>query len=158
MLKIILPPNAFLDDYILNVEFYKIAGVSKNAFNFWSKAQIATYQGSRTIFLRKKTLPKKHLAATQKCADLSGFALASAFCSFTTLSPSHLVATNGSKIYDLLEIKEICGVKLVNLRAFYDFLGLGYDKFIYIEKCHFFSPAPLEKRIKITPTLCVGYY
>ncbi|EAI3179690.1 cysteine permease, partial [Campylobacter jejuni] len=26
------------------------------------------------------------------------------------------------------------------------------------EKCHFFSPAPFEKRIKITESMCVGYY
>ncbi|HDW9248526.1 TPA: cysteine permease, partial [Campylobacter jejuni] len=25
-------------------------------------------------------------------------------------------------------------------------------------KCHFFSPAPFEKRIKITESMCVGYY
>ncbi|MFC2491472.1 MAG: cysteine permease, partial [Campylobacter curvus] len=27
-----------------------------------------------------------------------------------------------------------------------------------IEKCKFFSPAPFEKRIKLTDTLCLGYY
>ncbi|EAH8344989.1 cysteine permease, partial [Campylobacter coli] len=27
-----------------------------------------------------------------------------------------------------------------------------------IEKCHFFSPTPFEKRIKITESMCVGYY
>ncbi|EAH5015916.1 cysteine permease, partial [Campylobacter coli] len=26
------------------------------------------------------------------------------------------------------------------------------------EKCHFFSPTPFEKRIKITESMCVGYY
>ncbi|EAI0859889.1 cysteine permease, partial [Campylobacter coli] len=25
-------------------------------------------------------------------------------------------------------------------------------------KCHFFSPTPFEKRIKITESMCVGYY
>ncbi|EAI1874575.1 cysteine permease, partial [Campylobacter coli] len=24
--------------------------------------------------------------------------------------------------------------------------------------CHFFSPTPFEKRIKITESMCVGYY
>lgn len=158
MLKITLPPNAFLDDYVLNAEFHRLAGISKNAYKFWKNAFAASYSGSRFVFLHKNHILKKHSEALAKCSDLSGFTLASAFCSFTTLSPSHLVEKNGSQIYKILEFKELCGVKFVNLRAFYDFLGLDYDKFIYIEKCHFFSPAPLEKRIQITPTLCVGYY
>ena len=119
---------------------------------------MARYSGSRTIFLRKDSLPLKYAPNIYECDDLSGFVLASAFCSFTTLSPSHLVAKNNSQVYHLLEIKELCGVKLVNLKRFYDDLKLSYDKYIYIEKCHFFSPTPLEKRIKLTSSLCVGYY
>lgn len=158
MLKIILPPNAFLDDYVLNAEFHKLAGISKNAFKFWKHTLSASYQGTRTIFLHKAHILAKYKTILAQCTNLSGFTLASAFCSFTTLSPSHLVKKNGSQIYKLLEIKELYGVKLVNLKAFYDFLHLSYEKYIYIEKCHFFSPAPLEKRIQITPSLCVGYY
>lgn len=158
MLKITLPPNAFLDDYVLNAEFHKLAGISKNAFKFWKNALVASYQGTRIIFLHKNHILSKHQEALKLCSDLSGFTLASAFCSFTTLSPSHLVKKNGSQIYKLLELKELCGVKFVNLKAFYDSLGLSYEKYIYIEKCHFFSPTPLEKRIQITPSLCVGYY
>lgn len=158
MLKITLPPNAFLDDYVLNAEFHKFAGISKNAYKFWKNALAANYSGTRIVFLHKAHILQKHQNALNQCTNLSGFTLASAFCSFTTLSPSHLVAKNGSQIYKLLEIKELCGVKLVNLKAFYDFLNLSYEKYIYIEKCHFFSPTPLEKRIQITPSLCVGYY
>ncbi|NDJ27356.1 cysteine permease [Campylobacter sp. MIT 12-8780] len=158
MTSLILPPNAFLDEYVLNAQFHKIAGISKNAFKFWKNASIARYQGTRTIFLHKSCILKKHAKALKACDDLNGFVLASAFCSFTTLSPSHLVAKNNSSIYQLLEIKELCGIKFVNLKAFYDFLGLDYKHYIYIEKCHFFSPTPLEKKIKITSSLCVGYY
>lgn len=158
MPSLILPPNAFLNDFVLNAEFHKLAGISKNAFKFWKKCVVARYSGSRTIFLRKDSLNAKYADFLTQCADLSGFVLASAFCSFTTLSPSHLVAKNNSQIYHLLELKQLCGIKLVNLKRFYDDLNLSYDKHIYIEKCHFFSPAPLERRIKITPSLCVGYY
>ncbi|HJE66735.1 cysteine permease [Campylobacter avium] len=156
--NIILPPNAFLDNYVLNAQFHKIAGISKNAYKFWKNVSTARYQGTRVIFLHKNCILKKHEQALKLCDDLSGFTLASAFCSFTTLSPSHLVEKNNSQIYKLLDIKEIYGVKFVNLKAFYDFLGLAYYHHIYIEKCHFFSPTPLEKRIKITSSLCVGYY
>ena len=158
MTSLILPPNAFLDDYVLNSQFHKIAKISKNAYKFWKNAKIARYQGTRVVFLHKECILKKHKKSLDLCDDLSGFILASAFCSFTNLSPSHLVKKNNSQIYKLLEIKEVCGVKFVNLKAFYDFLGLEYYHYIYIEKCHFFSPTPLEKKIKISPSLCVGYY
>ncbi|KAA6227289.1 MULTISPECIES: cheVAW transcriptional regulator CheQ [unclassified Campylobacter] len=158
MTSLILPPNEFLDNYILNAQFHKLANISKNAYKFWKKVQVGRYQGTRIIFLHKNYILEKHKNALLKCDDLSGYVLASAFCSFTTLAPSHLVAKNNSAIYKLLDIKELCGIKFVNLKAFYDFLGLEYNKHIYIEKCHFFSPAPFEKRIKITDTMCVGYY
>ncbi|TEY04481.1 cysteine permease [Campylobacter sp. US33a] len=158
MLSTILPPNEFLDDYVLNIQFYKLAGISKNAYKFWKNAQVAKYQGTRTIFLHKNYILSKYQDIVKQCANLNGYVLASAFCSFTTLAPSHLVESNNSQIYQLLDIQEICGIKFVNLKAFYDFLGLEYDKYIYIEKCHFFSPTPFEKRIKITDSMCVGYY
>lgn len=158
MTSITLPPNAFLDEYILNAQFCKLAQISKNAFKFWKKSNVARYSGTRTVFLHKNCIPAKHQDIALQCDDLSGFVLASAFCSFTGLAPSHLVQKNNSQIYHLLELKELCGVKFVNLKAFYDFLELPYEYYIYIEKCHFFSPTPLEKRIKITPSLCVGYY
>lgn len=158
MKSLILPPNQFLDHYILNAEFYKIAGVSKNAYKFWKKVEIGRYQGTKTIFLHKDSILDKYNDIVKKCTKLDGYVLASAFCSFTTLAPSHLVKKNNSSIYKLLEIKEINGIKFVNLKKFYDFLGLNYDYHIYIEKCHFFSPTPLEKRIKITESMCVGYY
>ncbi|TQR32424.1 cysteine permease [Campylobacter sp. MIT 99-7217] len=158
MTSIVLPPNAFLNDYVLNAQFHKFANISKNAYKFWKNAYVARYQGTRTIFLHKSCILPKHYQALSSCDDLNGFTLASAFCSFTTLAPSHLVEKNNSQIYHLLELKEICGIKFVNLKAFYDLLNLSYDKYIYIEKCHFFSPTPLEKRIKLTSSLCVGYY
>ncbi|EAI4131342.1 cysteine permease [Campylobacter jejuni] len=158
MKSLILPPNEFLDHYILNAEFHRFAGISKNAYKFWKNAEIGRYQGTRIIFLHRNCILEKHQQALRQCSGLNGFVLASAFCSFTGLAPSHLVEKNNSSIYKLLELKEICGIKFVNLKNFYDFLGLNYHQHIYIEKCHFFSPAPFEKRIKITESMCVGYY
>ncbi|AJC90056.1 hypothetical protein CSUB8523_0152 [Campylobacter subantarcticus LMG 24377] len=154
----ILPPNQFLDDYVLNVQLHQLANISKNAYKFWKNVQAARYQGTRVVFLHKKNILEKHQHLVKECENLSGFVLASAFCSFTSLAPSHLVEKNHSQIYKILDIKEVCGVKFVNLKAFYDFLKLDYTCNIYIEKCHFFSPTPLEKRIKITESMCVGYY
>jgi len=45
-----------------------------------------------------------------------------------------------------------------DLKKFYDDFNLSYSYRIYIEKCKFFSPAPFEKRIKLTETMCLGYY
>ncbi|MGJ0113985.1 cheVAW transcriptional regulator CheQ [Campylobacter molothri] len=158
MKSIILPPNEFLDHYVLNAEFHRLVGISKNAYKFWKNVEIGRYQGTRVIFLHKNSILKKHQEKLKLCTNLNGFVLASAFCSFTTLAPSHLVKKNDSSIYKLLELKEVQGIKFVNLKKFYDFLGLDYHQHIYIEKCRFFSPAPFEKRIKITDSMCVGYY
>ena len=38
MKSIILPPNEFLDHYVLNTEFHQFANISKNAYKFWKKA------------------------------------------------------------------------------------------------------------------------
>ncbi len=157
-MKITLAPNEFLDDYVLGCEFARNAEISGNAYLFWSGAICAKFENSRIVFLHKKCIPARFREAAARCSDLAGLVLTSAFCSFTTLAPSHLVAKNGSKLYPLFELREICGIKFINLKKFYDDFGLDYDYRIYIEKCSFFSPAPLEKRIKLTETMCLGYY
>ncbi|ECZ1228143.1 cysteine permease, partial [Campylobacter jejuni] len=116
MKSLILPPNEFLDHYILNAEFHRFAGISKNAYKFWKNVEIGRYQGTRIIFLHRNCILEKHQQALRQCSGLNGFVLASAFCSFTGLAPSHLVEKNNSSIYKLLELKEICGIKFVNLK------------------------------------------
>ncbi|MBE2984022.1 cysteine permease [Campylobacter sp. RM9344] len=157
-MKLILAPNEFLDEYILGAEFAINAQISSNAYLFWKGAISAKFENSRVVFLHKKTIPDKFKDVAKKCTPLNGLVLTSAFCSFTALAPSHLVSSNKSKFYELVELHQICGIKFINLKKFYDDLGLGYDLRIYIEKCKFFSPTPFEKRIKLTETLCLGYY
>ena len=55
-----------------------------------------------------------------------------------------------------MEITRIGKSKLVNLRNFYDRFRLPYHYYLYIDKCSNFSP--LEKKIPVTKTLCLGYY
>jgi len=157
-MKIILAPNEFLNDYVLGCEFAKKAGISNNAYLFWKGIISAKFENSRIVFLHKKSILTKYTQIANECSDLSGLILTSAFCSFTTLANSHLIKSNGSKLYPFFELKEICGIKFINLKKFYDDFGLDYSLRIYIEKCKFFSPAPFEKCIKLTDTLCLGYY
>ncbi len=153
-----LSANNFLDDFVLNAEFCKLATISANAYRYWKSVKAASFEGSRSIFLQKNTIPSKYEKTLHKCSDLNGLVLSSAFCSFTGLSSSHLTKSNNSKLYEKLQILSIEGVKFVNLKKFYDDLGLSYDFNLYIEKCCYFSPEPLEKKIKLTNTMCVGYY
>lgn len=154
----VLSSNSFLNSYILNIQFSKLAKISPNAYRYLKNIQAASFEGSRTVFLHKNSIPKKHLHVLKFCDDLSGLVLASAFCNFTGLCSSHLTKSNHSKLYEILEIKIINGIKFINLQKFYDDLGLSYDYNLYIEKCCYFSPEPLEKKIKLTSTMCVGYY
>ncbi len=158
MQMLTLSANHFLDSYILNAQFCKKAGISPNAYRYWRRVQAATFEGSRTVFLKKDTIPQKHSNVILECYDLTGFVPSSAFCSFTGLSSSHLTASNNSNLYKKLQIVSVEGTKFVNLQKFYDDLGLSYDYNLYIEKCCYFSPEPLEKKIKLTNTMCVGYY
>lgn len=157
-LKINLASNEFLDDYVLGIEFSKKAGISSNAYLFWKDIISAKAQNSRIVFLHKRSIPLRYQPYLDECSSLNGLVLSSSFCLFTGLASSHLTRSNGSRLYGLLDIQEICGIKFINLKKFYDDLGLGYNLQIYIEKCRFFSPTPFEKRIKLTDTLCLGYY
>lgn len=138
MKSLILPPNEFLDHYILNTEFHRFAGISKNAYKFWKNVEIGRYQGTRIIFLHRNCILEKHQQALRQCSGLNGFVLASAFCSFTGLAPSHLVEKNNSSIYKLLELKEICGIKFVNLKKFYDFFRAKLSSAYLYRKMPFF--------------------
>lgn len=153
-----LSANHFLDNFVLGAEFAAHAGISGNAYRYWKEGVAAKFEGSRTVFLRKDTIPQKHTKALSYCTPLEGCVLSQAFCAFTGLANSHLTQSNGSKLYQKLHITTVLGIKFVNLKRFYDDLGLAYHYNIYIEKCHFFAPSPLEKKIKLTDTLCVGYY
>lgn len=154
----ILAPNEFLDDYVLGAELAKNAGISSNAYLFWKNVISAKFENSRIVFLRKNSIPVKFQTIIKTCTPLNGLIPTGVFCSFASLAPSHLVAKNGSKIYELFKFYEICGIKFIDLKKFYDDFNLSYSYRIYIEKCKFFSPAPFEKRIKLTETMCLGYY
>ena len=159
MKQITLSLDQTLDDYVLNHELCTLAKISQNTHKFWKNTICAQFSGSRTVFLRRGTLPAKYAHFEAQCSSLKGLVLANAFCAFCGgLANSHLVASNGSKLGQILVIRKIGIFKFVDLNAFYERLGLPKDAKIYIEKCRFFSPTPFERRIKLTATLCLGYY
>ena len=158
MPQIALESNQMLDNFVLNYELSKLAGIAPTAYKFWQRAISAHFSGARAVFLQKSSLPPKYQPYIKECSDLSGLVLSSAFCAFSGLASSHLTHSNCSRLNELLKIHKIGPFKFVDLRHFLDNLGLRYDAKIYIEKCKYFSPAPLEKRTKLTPTLCLGYY
>jgi hypothetical protein len=153
-----LSNNFFLDNYILNKELCEKAKISSNAYRFWKNVKAARYDGGRAVFLEKKSILPKYQEIIELCSDLEGMVQANAFCAYTGIASSHLIKSNNSRLYSLLQIKDICGIKFVNLKKFYDDLGLDYKYNIYVEKCRFFGPSPLEKKIKLTDEMCLGYY
>ncbi len=147
-----------LNNYVLNIELSKILGISSNAYRFWKGVKAVKYDESRVVYLQIDSIPSVHRDLASTCTNLDGYVQAQAFCKYTGLAPSHLTKSNNSKIYHLLDILQIGMVKLVNLKKFYDDLGLDYNYQIYIEKCKYFGPSPLEKKIKLCGGMCVGYY
>lgn len=158
MQKITLSYNKTLDDYVLNKELYELANISQNAYKFWKNIRYAQYPNSRTVFLEKSTISKKYAELIPKCSDLKGLILASAFCSMSNLAPSHLNENNGSNLLNVIKLVQICGIKFVDLDDFFTRLNIPKNSHIYIEKCCYFAPEPFEKKIKLTNTLCLGYY
>lgn len=154
----ILSNNQFLDNYVLNKEFCELSGISSNAYRFWKDVKAVKYDGCRAIFLDKRTTLPKYNKIISTCKDLSGFVQSQAFCRYTGIAPSHLIEKNHSVLYKKLKIIDLYGIKLVNLKKFYDDLGLDYSFNIYVEKCKYFGPSPLEKKIKLSSEMCLGYY
>ena len=153
-----LTHNQWLDGYILSKELALKAGISSNAYRYWNGVEAAKFDDARVVFLRKNTILPKYKELVVTCTDLSGMVQSGAFCKYTGLAPSHLIEHNHSCIYKMLEIIDVCDVKLVNLKKFYDDLGLDYHYQIYIEKCKYFGPSPFEKKIQLSNGICVGYY
>jgi len=153
-----LSNNQFLDHYVLNKEFCELTGVSSNVYRFWKNARAAKYDGCRAVFLDKRTTLKKYEKIISTCTDLSGFVQSGAFCKYTGIAPSHLVEKNHSVLYKKFEIIDLYGIKLINLKKFYDDLGLDYKYNIYVEKCKYFGPSPFEKKIQLSAKMCLGYY
>ncbi len=154
----IISDKTTLENHILNWELSKIADISSNAYRFWKNVHVVKYDACRIVFIDKSTLPSKYKPLAEKCTNLDGYVQSQAFCKYTGLAPSHLIESNHSKIYNLLKIKQIGNVKLVNLKKFYDDLDLDYDYHIYIEKCKYFGPEPFEKKIRLSEDICLGYY
>lgn len=154
----ILSNNQFLDNYVLNKEICELTGISSNAYRFWKDVKAAKYDGCRAVFLDKNTVLKKYKDVILTCKDLTGFVQSQAFCKYTGIAPSHLIEKNHSVLYKKLEIVDLYGIKLVNLKKFYDDLDLDYSYNIYVEKCKYFGPSPFEKKIKLSSEMCLGYY
>ncbi|WP_024954467.1 hypothetical protein [Sulfurospirillum arcachonense] len=154
----VLSNNEFLDNYILNKELCELVGISSNAYRFWKNVKAVKYDGCRAVFLDKRTILEKYKDIVLTCKDLTGFVQSQAFCKYTGIAPSHLIEKNNSVIYKKLEIIDLYGIKLVNLKKFYDDLNLDYKYNIYVEKCKYFGPSPFEKKIKLSSEMCLGYY
>ncbi len=151
-----LSDNTTLDNYILAKELMRLAGISPNAFRYWRDCIATKYYKSRVVYIHKKFVHKRYKSLIEKCSDLEGYIQSAPFCRYTNLPPSHLIKSNNSEIYKLLNIKIVEGVKFVNTKKFLSTFGLDMSYTIYIEKCRYF--APLEKKIKLTKNLCLGYY
>lgn len=151
-----LSDNSILDNYILAKELMKFAKISSNTFRYWKECISARYDKSRIVYLHKRFIHKKYRHLIPKCTPLDGLIQSAPFCRYTNLPSSHLTKSNNSNLYKAFDIKSIEGVKFINLKSFLDKFGLDYSYTIYIEKCKYF--APLEKKIQLTKTLCLGYY
>lgn len=151
-----LSDNNPLDDFVLAKELMEVLDLTPNAYRYWKNALFARYDSSSIVYIKKTTVPAKYQPYLSVCSDLSGKVQSSAFCRYTGISSSLLVESNKSEFKHYIEIDKIGRCKLVNMAKFYKRFSLPLHYTIYIDKCKNFSY--LEKKIKVTKTLCLGYY
>jgi len=151
-----LNSNEMLDGYILWLELMRKAELSSNAYRFWGGVKAAKYEGSRVVFLEASSVLSKYISIANECFRLDGYIQSQAFCKFSSLAPSNLVASNNGALHKILGILVLEGVKFVNMRLLLKAFNIPQNSTIYIERCSYF--APLEKKVKLTKKLCLGYY
>lgn len=151
-----LSDNSVLDNFILAKELMRLANISPNAFRYWKECISAKYDKSRIVYIHKDFIHKKYHHLIPECTPLDGLIQSAPFCRYTNLPSSHLTKSNNSTLYKLFDIKMVEGVKFINMKSFLDKFKLDYSYTIYIEKCKYF--APLEKKIQLSKSLCLGYY
>ncbi len=148
--------STVLDNYVLAKELMRLANISTNGFRYWKECIAVKYYKSRVVYIHKEFVHPKYKHLVANCTKLDGLVQSAPFCRYTNLSSSHLTLSNRSNLLSVLEVKFVDGVKFVNLKKLLDRYGLTQENTIYIEKCKYF--APLEKKIPLTKSLCLGYY
>ena len=108
---------SILNSFWLWREISSKLGVSNPAYKYWKSTQ-SLKLNNKYIFLKKDTLPQKHLHIQEILTDLSGH-LPIKYASDQLHVNEHLFSSDKMKLHKEFEYKFVEDVKFVNIRKFF---------------------------------------
>ncbi len=123
-----------LNSFWLWREISSKLGVSNPAYKYWRDTQ-SLKLNNKYIFLKKDTLPQKHLHIQEILTDLSGH-LPIKFASDQLHVNEHLFSSDKMKLHKEFEYKFVEDVKFVNIKKFFRENGIrvGRNSLIQLGK------------------------
>jgi len=106
-----------LNSFWLWREISSKLGVSNPAYKYWRDTS-SLKLNNKYVFIKKDTLPKKHLHIQEVLTDLSGH-LPIKFASDQLHVNEHIFSYEKMKLYKEFEYKFVEDVKFVNIRKFF---------------------------------------
>jgi hypothetical protein len=101
-------------------------GVSNPAYKYWKNTP-SLKLNNKYVFIKKETLPPKHLHVEEILTDLSGH-LPIKFASDQLHVNEHLFSSDKMKLHKEFEYKFVEDVKFVNIRKFFRENGIKVTK------------------------------
>ena len=115
-----------LNSFWLWREISSKLGVSNPAYKYW-KHTPSLKLNNKYVFLKKDTLPQKHLHIQEILTDLSGH-LPIKFASDQLHVNEHLFSSDKMKLHKEFDYKFVEDVKFVNIRKFFRENGIRVGK------------------------------
>ena len=117
---------SILNSFWLWREISSKLGVSNPAYKYW-KHTPSLKLNNKYVFLKKDTLPQKHLHIQEILTDLSGH-LPIKFASDQLHVNEHLFSSDKMKLHKEFDYKFVEDVKFVNIRKFFRENGIRVGK------------------------------
>jgi len=106
-------------------------GVSNPAYKYW-KSTPTLKLNNKYVFIKKDTLPSKHMHVQEILTDLSGH-LPIKFASDQLHVNEHIFSSDKMKLHKEFEYKFVSDIKFVNIKKFFRENGISVRKNSIIE-------------------------
>ena len=118
-------PNT-LNSFWLYREVYKKLGISNPAYKYWKNTPTLKLN-NKYLFVKKNTLPPKHLHVEEILTDLSGY-LPIKYASDQLHVSEHLFSYEKMRLHREFEYKYVEDIKFVNIKKFFKENGITVKK------------------------------
>lgn len=126
-------PNT-LNSFWLYREVYKKLGISNPAYKYWKNTPTLKLN-NKYLFVKKHTLPEKHLHVEEILTDLSGY-LPIKYASDQLHINEHVFSYEKMRLHKEFEYKYVEDIKFVNIKKFFKENGIvvGKNSLVHLAK------------------------